>query len=274
MNIWTSFEIPTFEDQLNLPQKEAIQQLRIEDSELGLSADEFCLDHPKLKEMIREYNNKVGTLMMTYTLVYHYFNKGIPDDKWYQSPGTNGQSVQYMPDFKEEHWGRSIWFGYFANVFYLTISSIWDSVLEIINHYYDYDFPSDLRLRSTVLKKIKNDHPDVHAIFVEVQSSPIYEIAQEYRTAAAHGTTPNSVTNTICVERGEAMPFPQYDENGNPILDNEGKQVVQQRKYRKIEFRIGSYTRTNDIFKNMQDYAVFSADKIHEILSKMNTVPF
>ena len=105
MNIWDAFEVPTLEDQRNLPQIESLHKLRIAESELGLNPTTFNLDHPRLSELIREHNNKVGNLIMTYTLAYHYFSAGIPDDRWYQSPGKKGQSVQYMPDFSEEHWG-------------------------------------------------------------------------------------------------------------------------------------------------------------------------
>ena len=210
---------------------------------------------------------------MTYTLVYHYFNAGIPDDRWYQSPGDKGQSVQYMPDFLEEHWGRNIWFGYFSNVYYMTISSIWDSVLEIINHYYDYDFPVDMRLRSNILKKLKAEHSEIADIFAALQSNELYSQAQEYRTGAAHGSAANNVKNTVKYEKNIVSTFPILDDNGMLVLDSKGKPMTEQKKVRKISLGIGKYTPTRVIFQNMQDYAKLSAEKIHEILSLMHETP-
>ena len=269
MNIWDGFEIPTLDDRKNLPQADILSRLRIDESELGLDPTSFCLAHPKLRELIREYNNKVGDLMITYTLAYHYFRAGIPDDRWYQSPGKNGQSVQYMPDFSEEHWNRNMWFGYFANVYYIWISSIWDSIIEIINHYYDYDFPVDLRLRNAVLKRLKDEHPSVHAIFHDILNTDLYKKAQEYRTAASHGSSPNSVKDTVRYEKDIISTFPVLDDNGMPVLDDEGKPMTKQVKTRKISFGIGKYTPTSVIFQNMQDYAKLSAEKIHEIMTLM-----
>lgn len=273
MSIWAAFEVPTLEDRQNLPRIDDLQKLRIAETALGLNPTVFNLDHPRLSEIIREHNNKVSDLIMTYTLVYHYFNAGIPDDRWFQSPGDNGQSVQYMPDFSEEHWGRNIWFGYFSNVYYMTISSIWDSVLEIINHYYDYDFPVDMRLRSSVLKKLKAEHPEIADIFAGLQNNELYIKAQEYRTAAAHGSAPNSVKNTIRYEKGIVSTFLVLDDNGMPVLDSEGKPMTKQKKVRRISWGIGKYTPTKVIFQNMQDYAMLSAEKIHEILNLMYEVP-
>lgn len=53
MNIWNAFEVPTLEDQQDLPQIESLRQLRIAESELGLSPTTFNLDHPRLSELIR-----------------------------------------------------------------------------------------------------------------------------------------------------------------------------------------------------------------------------
>lgn len=270
MNIWDAFEIPTFEDRQNLPQADELRRLRIDESELGLDPTAFCLAHPRLRELIREYNNKVGDLLITYTLVYHYFRAGIPDDRWNQSPGNDGQSVQYMPDFSHEHWCRNMWFGYFANVYYILLSSIWDSIIEIINHYYDYDFPVDLRLKKAVLKKLKVEHPNINAIFYGIMNNDLYKKAQEYRTAASHGSPPNSVKDTIRYEKDVISTFPVLDDHGMPVLDDEGKPMTKQVKTHKISFGIGKYTPTSIIFQNMQDYAKFSAENIHAILKLMN----
>lgn len=273
MNIWNAFEIPTVEDQKNLPQIDQINNLRIADSELGPDSSVFNLTLPRLSEIIREHNNKVGNLIISYTLAFHYFNAGIPDDRWYQSPGNKGQSIQYMPDFSEEHWGRNFWFGYFSNIYYITISSIWDSVLEIINHYYGYDFSIDIRLRNNIQKKLETEHPEIADIFASLQKNELFSKAQEYRTYAAHGSGANSVKNTVKYEKNVISSFPVLDDNGMPVLDEEGKMVTEQKKVQVISWGVGKYTPTKVIFQNMQDYAKLSAEKIHEIINLMQKEP-
>lgn len=81
---------------------------------------------------IRQHNNKVGTLKVSYALCRHYFDKGIPDNPWYISPGKAGQSVQYMPEFQAEDWMKRYWFAYFSETVYFKLFSIWDSIVGLI----------------------------------------------------------------------------------------------------------------------------------------------
>lgn len=135
------------------------------------------MTHPRLAELIQEHNNKVGSLAITYALCRHYFNKGIPDDPWYISPGKEGQSIQYFPNFKEEHWMRRYWFNYFSDTFYLKISSVWDSMIEILNHFYSLDFSNDLRLRDNVIKWLKQNVNSIASVFADMTEIPMENCA-------------------------------------------------------------------------------------------------
>ena len=126
-----------------------------------------------------------------------------------------------------------------------------------------------MRLRNAVLKKLKDEHPSVHAVFHNILNTDLYKKAQEYRTAASHGSSPNSVKDTVLYEKDIISTFPVLDDNGMPVLDAEGKPITKQMKARKISFGIGKYTPTSVIFQNMQDYAKLSAEKIHEIMTLM-----
>ena len=164
---------------------------------------------PRLNELIKEHNNKVGSLRMTYAVCRHYYDKGIPDDPWHISSGENGESVQYFPKFKEEHWMRKYWFNFFADAFYLKISSVWDSIIEIINEKYDYGYQQDLRFRANVLKKLKDDNKDLLDLFTSIQADSLYIEAQKYRTAAAHGTSAGDVSNTVTSCKDVTIEVPE-----------------------------------------------------------------
>ena len=274
INIWEAFEALSSEEMSMIDAESIVGALRVAPSEFGESKNKEgtiqSLDfaHPRLLEMIEEYNNKVGTLEITYSLVRHYYDKGIPDDPWFESPGQNGESVRYMPLFQEEHWGRRYWFSYYADNYYLRISSLWDTMLELLNHYYQYNIVVDLRFRSALLKRLKKDHSVVAQIFEDIQKDPLYIEAQRIRTAAAHGVSSNNVTNTVRFEPNADVDVVVF-ENGKPKLDDNGKVVVEKKRGTSVSYSVGEYTTTNEIMTNLNQYTAFSARKIHLILQQV-----
>lgn len=243
--------------------------MRIEDTDLEVSGDIFAsLSHPGLHEMILKHNNKVGSLLITYALCRHYYDKGIPDDPWYISPGKDGQSIQYMPLFQEEHWMRQYWFNYFSDTYYLKISSVWDSVIEIINSFYSLGYASDLRLRSNVLKWLKTNKPSLYDVFNNIMTEVVYTDAQKYRTAAVHGTSAGTVTNTVKTQSDVWTEVLATDDEGKPILDDNGKITMKKVKASAvISMCVGDYTNVKTIMNNMEEYAKFTGGKIKEIIS-------
>lgn len=244
-------------------------ELRIDESDFGVSRNAFeNLDHPKMHEIIQDHNNKVGSVIVTYALCRHYYDKGIPDDPWYASPGEKGQSIQYMPLFKEEHWMRQYWFNYFSDTFYLKISSVWDSIIDIINFFYKLNYTSNLRLRSNVLKWLKTNKPDINHVFEDILQEQVYKDAQKYRTAAAHGTSAGTIKNTVKEESDVWTEVLATGDDGKPILDAEGRVTMKKVKALKvISMCVGDYINAATIVNNMEAYSIFSGIKIKEIVS-------
>lgn len=267
-----SFELLTQDEWNEYLDTHIFDDMRIDADVFGVSTNVLPdLSHPCLSEMIQEHENKVGSLVITYALCRHYFDKGIPDDPWYVSRGSNGQSIQYMPLFEEEHWMRRYWFNYFSDTYYLKISSVWDSIIEIINHYYSLDYPSDLRLRNNVLKWLKSNCSNLHEIFNKIMTEPVYVDAQKYRTLAAHGTSAGTVTNSMKKQKDVWTEVLATDENGRPILDADGKVTMKKVKAAMvISMGVGDYTNVATIMKNMEDYALFAGSKIKEIIGIMS----
>lgn len=71
----------------------------------------------KILSVIQAHNNKVESIKISYALARHYFDKGIPDDEWFVSPGINGSSVQYMPHFNDEHYLIRYWYCFLWKTF-------------------------------------------------------------------------------------------------------------------------------------------------------------
>ena len=274
VHIEASFELLTQDEWDEYLGVNLFDEMRIEMEYFGVSMNDFPpnLSHPRLAELIQEHNNKVGSVAITYTLCRHYFDKGIPDEPWYMSPGREGQSIQYFPDFKEEHRMRPYWFNYFSDTFYLKISSVWDSTLEILNHYYLLDFPNDLRLRDNVIKWVKRNVGSIASVFLEVQQNQLYKDAQSYRTLAAHGTSAATVSNTVKSCKDEWVEIHDRDSNGKLLLDKNNQPIMKKVKAKAvISMTVGDYTNVATILKNMEEYSYYSGQKIQEIIGLILT---
>jgi hypothetical protein len=271
VRIEDSFELLNQEEWDMYLGTDIFEKMRIMPETFGILENGLpSFSHPKLAEMLKEHNNKVGALIITYAICKHYFDKGIPDDPWYISPGHDGQSIQYMPLFENAHWMRRYWFSYFSDTFYLKISAIWDSVIEILNHYYSLDYTSDLRLRSNVMKWLKQNIPDVTSLFDNILSDSVYVDAQMYRTSAAHGTSPSSVSDCVKAQKDTWVEVPEKDPNGNFVLDELNRLIMKKVKAKAvISMTVGEYTNVATVIKNMEDYATLSGKKIQELIALM-----
>ncbi|RCX17152.1 hypothetical protein DFR58_10846 [Anaerobacterium chartisolvens] len=264
-----SFELLTQDEWDNYLGVNFFDNMNIGIERFGVSMNGFPdISHPRLAELIQDHNNKVGSLVITYALCRHYFDKGIPDDPWYISPGKEGQSIQYFPNFKEEHWMRRYWFNYFSDTFYMKLSSVWDSIIEILNHYYSLDYPIKLGTRKKVIDWLDKNVKHIASIFKEIEQNQLYINAKDYRNRASHGTSAASVTNTIKSQKDVWTEVHDRDSNGNLRLDENNKPIMKKVKAKSvISMSVGNYTNVPTIMENMEKYSVYSGLKIQEIIS-------
>lgn len=262
-----SFETLTREEWDKYLEVTFFDDLLIDDKKFALAESPLkVLSSPRLHEIIRQHNDRVYDVKITYCLCRHYFDKGIPDKPWYKSPGDNGESIQYFPEFKEEHWMRQYWFRYFADVFYLKVCSVWDSIIELLNEYYEIGGQPNLGLRDKVCTWLKKNKKNIFDLLDSIfKNNAIYEAARNYRNAAAHGTSASLVKNTIVETK-------QSEEKVFPDLTDDGKLVYKKFKVKKtISVGPGEYTYAETIMSNMEEYAKMSGVKIQELISLLNT---
>lgn len=88
---------------------------------------------------------------------------------------------------------RKYWFTYFSDTYYLKMSAVWDSIVELLNYYYG----SDYRLKSNVLKWLKDNQKNLYDELNALRKDKIFQDANKYRTAVAHGISENEIHNTI-----------------------------------------------------------------------------
>ena len=221
-----------------------------------------------IREYIRVHNNKVGVLNISYVLSRHYFDKGIPDDQWYISPGKKGSSIEYMPNFQEADWLVHYWFSYHCEAVYYKLFSIWDSVVGFINEYYQMGYKDDYRFRINVMKELKKNRSDIENLMKSILEEKIYKDANMYRTNIVHGTPPSEVSGFIRLERDVDSEAPDRDENGKIKTDKKG--IVMMKKVKNkmcISGCAGEYTKAKTIMDNIDEFCLFTGEKIEQIMT-------
>lgn len=221
----------------------------------------------QIRNYIRQHNNKVGTLNVSYALCRHYFDKGIPDDPWFISPGEHGESIQYMPKFKPKDWLVRYWFSYFSEAVYFKLFSIWDSVVGLLNEFYQMGHEEDLRFRSEVMKTLKSQRNDIYQYMIDILNEPLYKEANMYRTRIIHGTTPNDVSSGLRIKRNVDTEVYDFDNDGK-ITKKKVKASLQ------ITDSVGEYTNTRTIMDNIEKFSIFSGEKISKIIDMIKTDTF
>lgn len=216
---------------------------------------------------IQAHNNMVGSIKISYCLAMHYFNKGIPDDEWFISPGRDGSSVEYMPHFSADDYLTRYWFSFHIENLYGKLFSSLDSLYHIINDYYELQVPEKLGYIKRILDKIESSHSDLHAILSSVKDNPIYTKANEYRNDIIHGISPSEVKKEIVIKRNVETEVMKIDANG---------QISPQKVLARlmISGRLGDYVTTKEL-KNAVDKLIGClGDVISESINIISKEPF
>ena len=223
-----------------------------------------------LQQSISAQNNKVGSLNITYALCRHYYDKGIPDDPWYKSPGDNGKGIQYMPNFKEEHWMRRYWFNHFAESMYLKLFSTWDSITDFLAVFYNLDFERNLSFKIKVLNWLKNNKPEIADYYEsEIIKSSMYAQASSFRNDFTHNIAPSEISNEYLLKRNELVDVYVKDKSGKFMVDDNGQAITEKRRSTVFSCGVGDYTNVKTIMDNIDDFIEFSGNKITELIDKI-----
>ncbi|TQS00066.1 Cthe_2314 family HEPN domain-containing protein [Paenibacillus ottowii] len=156
-----------------------------------------------LSYWIREFNNRIFDLITNYTLLKSYYDAGIPDEEWYKSPGDNGESIQYFPHFKEEHFGNLYWFSFYMDSYYTRFEGVIDSVYHLVNVKYQFDVETTLGFRIRVMKKLKTKDSDLYAYLNSLPENPVFKEIKDFRNNIVHNFRPNQVDSGLSKTKNE-----------------------------------------------------------------------
>lgn len=220
-NITDAFEIPTDEEWDRYLSTNIFDKMMIDSNIIKCSDDmNSKMVFTKILSVIQAHNNKVESIKISYALARHYFDKGIPDDEWFVSPGINGSSVQYMPHFNDEHYLIRYWYCFFMEDLYSKVQSMGDTLYLFINEFYEFGIEEGLGFVKKVLNKLKTTNPSLYDFLNNSHKDENYIKASNFRNNIIHGISPNEIKDEIVIQRNVETDIMKKDANGNFIKQN------------------------------------------------------
>lgn len=224
--------------------KEYVSSNIFESFAISINDFEICDDlAPKMSmyellEKIRLHNNSVHSLKVTYAFCKHYYNLGINDGDDYSV-----DEIKYFSSMNNANKQNRIWFCYFAEVYYLKLSSIMEFFLKVMSVYLNFYIEYDVNFKHNFKNKLKIERNDLKKILDNYYNDDISIKARKFRNSVAHDVFKGYVNETVLQKKDE--------------------------KKIEITFSKGVYEKAQDIINNMEEYTVLSGRLIKNILTNM-----
>lgn len=183
------FDVPTKEEYKNL-----LDSYPFDESVISSDSFNYTI-HPENSIELLYASNQIQTWQIhlanrmyqtrwSWVLLNHLFNKGIPDDEWYISPGKSGSSVEYFPHFEKNHHIIKAQFDYFSDVFYYKLFSAWDNLGHILDNMYGLEIKKvDFHKAVEALKDVKST---LHSNLNSLMESEDFKNMKEFRHSSTH----------------------------------------------------------------------------------------
>lgn len=144
-----------------------------------------------------ELYNRVLDVARSYVFMKYYHSQGIPDERWFISPGRSGQSVEYFPDFEEPDFITKQWFDYYAETFYLKLFSAWAIVGHILNETFNLGLKAKQVDFEPAVKALAPAAGEVKAVCRSVLEDAAFVEARVLRNNITHNESPSAVGMTV-----------------------------------------------------------------------------
>jgi Cthe_2314-like HEPN len=175
--------------------------------------------------------NRLAQTRWSHMMFMYYFNKGIPDDEWFTSPGRKGQSIEYYPHFNESDHRVKGLFDYYVDVFYYKLFSAWDNLGQLLNVTYELEI--DRPTFHKVVDALSGVNTFLHSRLAAIRDSDDFKTMREFRHAVTHnellghiGSMFRRSQNGITLGTGRYIPSKQIKENAIKSLDLFGSAIA------------------------------------------------
>ncbi|MGW7160712.1 Cthe_2314 family HEPN domain-containing protein [Paenibacillus taichungensis] len=222
-------EYPTKEQWIEIEENSKINSLYLEVKRPEINDLFAMFAEQELASWIRLFNNRLGQSRMSYIFFKHYYNKGIPDEEWYISPGKDGQSIQYFPHFKkDETINYKVMFDYYVDAFYYKFFSAWDTIFHIINVQYQFDVEKDKDFNRNILTNLNSVNLALKKQFNKTNYSKAFKKSRILRNDITHNFAPNDISSGISKKKEDGQ-------------------------LKEISFGVGSYTPSSEFVQNIDE---------------------
>src|SRR5574341_1251062 len=140
----------------------------------------------KIKELVWQLHYREVDVAKSFVLLCYYFEKGIPDDEWYKSPGEDGSSIQYYPNFEEKHFIIKDWFDFYSDTFYYKLFSAWDTIGHVLNVYFKLGIKPEQVYFPNAVSELRQANVDLWKKLDDILNSPAYQKAKILRNDVTH----------------------------------------------------------------------------------------
>ncbi|WP_341960036.1 Cthe_2314 family HEPN domain-containing protein [Planococcus maritimus] len=155
---------------------------------------------------VLELQNKLNDVNRDFNIAMFYFYRGIPDDEWKRSPGKDGLSVEFFPNFKEEHFSNQYNFNYFVQIFFYKVTTLY----EIIGHliYDRFSLPINEKNQrdkisfNSAISKLKSQERNLHQSLQMIKNSSNFRDGTKMRNDIAHNQPAYEISSSVTIKDG------------------------------------------------------------------------
>ena len=130
--------------------------------------------------------NKLNDVAKAFALMMFYYDKGIPDEPYYISPGRKGQSVEYFPHFDDEHFAIKDGFDFYADIYYFKVFSAIDGIWQILNVYFNLGLTVYKVSFGNVCSKLKKIDAQTVTSLKKIFEDERYKKGKDLRNSITH----------------------------------------------------------------------------------------
>lgn len=152
---------------------------------------------------LRQINDRLRNLYMTYIFLMHYFKKGIPNNEYSISQTKDNRSVKYLPHLEEKSYWINYLFYYYVEIFYFQAFSAWDCIYHLINVYYQMDIKPNKQFNRNVMEKLKDKNGNLHKLLEDQEKNEVLKKARRLRIGFTHNLLPRRFDFVISREYRE-----------------------------------------------------------------------
>lgn len=184
---------PTEEDMRSLYSCFPFESYKIQDSDFaikqtnGIEGIRQFATHQELIAWKRVLHNKFNDVARAYVMMMFFYNQGIPDEPYYISPGKKGQSVEYFPNFKKEHFVIKDSFDFYTDVYFFKFfSAIEDGILQILNVYFSVGLDACEVSWRVFCSRFVNIDSNILNFLKKIYKDNRYKKGKDFRNSITH----------------------------------------------------------------------------------------